>query len=104
MKKSEKFEWTDKADPAFEDLKRVLSTPPVLVAPKETKNMYLYTSATNRVVSTTLVVERPEEGKVHGVLRPVYFLSEVLSPSKQRYPEYQKLACGVFMTTRKLQH
>jgi ribonuclease HI len=34
----------------------------------------------------------------------VYFLSEVLSPSKQRYPHYQKLAYGVFMTARKPRH
>jgi hypothetical protein len=54
------------------------------------------------VVSTVLVVERSEEGKAHGVQRPVYFLSEVLSPTKQRYPHYQKLAYSVFTTTRKL--
>jgi hypothetical protein len=49
-----------------------------------------------------LVVERSEEGKAHGVQRPLYFLSEVLSPSKQRYPHYQKLAYSVFTTTQKL--
>jgi hypothetical protein len=36
------------------------------------------------------------------VQRPVYFLSEVLSPSNQRYPHYQKLAYSVFTTARKL--
>jgi hypothetical protein len=36
MKKSDKkFEWTEEADTAFSQLKKVLSTPPVLVAPKE---------------------------------------------------------------------
>jgi hypothetical protein len=35
MKKSDdKFEWTEEADAAFAQLKKVLSTPPVLVAPK----------------------------------------------------------------------
>jgi hypothetical protein len=35
MKKSEdKFEWTEEADVAFAQLKKVFSTPPVLVAPK----------------------------------------------------------------------
>jgi hypothetical protein len=56
------------------------------------------------VVSTVLVVEREEEGKIHEVQRPVYFLSEVLSPSKQCYPQYQKLAYGIFMLARKLGH
>jgi hypothetical protein len=91
MKKSDKkFEWTEEADAAFSLLKRVLSTPPVLVAPKEREPLLLYITAIDQVVSTVLVVERSEEGKAHGVQRPVYFLSKVLSPSKQRYPHYQK--------------
>jgi hypothetical protein len=103
MKKSdEKFEWTEEADTAFVQLKKVLSTPPVLVTPKEREPLLLYIAATHQVVSTVLVVERSEEGKAHGVQRPVYFLSEVLSPTKQRYPHYQKLAYSVFTTSRKL--
>jgi hypothetical protein len=83
-------------------LKKVLSTPPVLVAPNEKEPLLLYIAATHQVESTVLVVERSEEGKAHGVQRPVYFLSEVLSPTKQRYPHYQKLAYSVFTTARKL--
>jgi hypothetical protein len=80
----------------------VLSTPPVLITPKEKEPLLPYIAATHQVVSTVLVVERSEEGKAHGIQRPVYFLSEVLSPSKQHYPHYQKLAYSVFMTARKL--
>ena len=82
----------------------MLSTPPLLVTPKEKEPLLLYIAATNQVVSTALVVERAEEGKVHGVQRPVYFLSKVISPTKQRYPHYQKLAYGVYYTARKLRH
>jgi hypothetical protein len=103
MKKSDdKFKWTEEADAAFAQLKKVLSTPPVLVAPNEKEPLLLYIAATYQVVSTVPVVERSEEGKAHGVQRPVYFLSEVLSPRKQRYPHYQKLAYIVFTTARKL--
>jgi dsDNA-binding SOS-regulon protein len=103
MKKSDdKFEWTEEADTAFAQLKKVLSTPPVLVAPNKKEPLLLYIAATHQVVSTVLVVERSKEGKDHGVQRPVYFLSEVLSPTKQRYPHYQKLTYSVFTTARKL--
>jgi hypothetical protein len=103
MKKSdEKFEWTEEEDTAFAQLKKVLSTPPVLVAPEEKEPLLRYIAATHQVVSTVLIVERSEEGKAHGVQQPVYFLSEVLSPTKQSYPHYQKLAYRVFTTTRKL--
>jgi hypothetical protein len=103
MKKSDdKFEWTEEADVAFAQLKKVLSTPPVLVVPIEKEPLLLYIAATHQVVSIVLVVKRSEEGKAHGVQRPVYFLSEVLSLTKQRYPHYQKLAYSVFTIARKL--
>jgi hypothetical protein len=83
MKKSDdKFEWIAEADAAFAQLKKVLFTPPVLVAPKEKEPLLLYIAATHQVVSTVLVVERSEEDKAHGVQMPVYFISEVLSPTK----------------------
>ena len=104
LKKGEKFEWNEEADKAFEHLKQTILTPPVLVAPQEKEPLLLYIAATPQVVSTVLVVEREEEGKIHGVQRPIYFVSEVLSPSKQRYPQYQKLTYGVFMSARKLGH
>jgi hypothetical protein len=105
MKKSDKkFERTEEADQAFAHLKKVLSMPPVLVGPNEKEPLLLYITATHQVESTVLVVERSKEGKAHGVQRPVYFLSEVLSPSKQRYQYYQKLAYSIFMTARKLWH
>jgi hypothetical protein len=66
--------------------------------------MLLYIAATNQVVSSALVVECGEEGKEHGVQRPVYYLSEVLSPTKQRYPHNQKLAYAIYMPGKKLPH
>ena len=60
MKKADKFEWTDEAEAAFIDLKQILTKPPILPAPKEREPMHLYVAATNRVVSTVLVVERME--------------------------------------------
>jgi hypothetical protein len=47
MKKSDKkYEWTEEADTTFSQLKKVLSTPPVLVAPKEREPLLLYIAAT----------------------------------------------------------
>jgi hypothetical protein len=61
-------------------------------------------ATTNRVVSIIIVVERKEEAQEYGVQRLVYYVSEVLTESKQRYPHYQKLAYGVFLASRKLWH
>ena len=64
--------------------------------------MLLYIAATSRVVNTVIVVECKEEGKALPVQRPVYYLSEVLSASKQNYPHYQKMCYSVYLATKKL--
>src|SRR4051812_41132338 len=61
MKKTEKFTWTPQADEAFKELKRRLSTAPILVAPVEKEPMMLYIAATTRVISVVMVVERLEK-------------------------------------------
>ena len=57
-----------------------------------------------QVVSVALVVEWEEEGHAFKVQRPVYFISEVLSDSKTRYSQIQKLLYAVLITKRKLRH
>ena len=59
---------------------------------------------TTNVVSTAIVVERREEGHAYKVQRPVYFVSEVLSESKARYPPVQKLLYAILITLSKLRH
>ena len=62
----------------------------------------MYIAATNHVLSTVLVVERPEEGRERPVQLHVYYLYEVLTESRQRYPQYQKLVYAVFRAQRQL--
>jgi hypothetical protein len=88
MKKTNHFVWSQHADDAFNDLKQALSTAPVLAAPALREPMLFYITATPRVVSAMVVVERTEEGNELLVQCPVYYLSEVLTLSKQNYPHY----------------
>jgi hypothetical protein len=97
FKKVDKFQWTTEAQEALVALKKFLTTPPVLKPPRRAtpdqlaEDLLLYISGTTHVVSTTLVVERAEEGHTYLVQHPVYFISEVLRPSKKKYPQVQKL-------------
>jgi hypothetical protein len=58
MKHTEKFEWTPEADKAFAELKRYLTSPPIMVAPTFHEPLLLYIAATLRTASAVLVMER----------------------------------------------
>ena len=64
----------------------------------------LYITATTNVVSTAIVIERQETGHTYKVQWPIYFINEVLSKSKTRYPPVQKLLYAILSTSWKLQH
>ena len=66
--------------------------------------LYLYVAATTQVVSAVIVVERQEEGHALPVQRRVYYISEVLSETKTRYAQIQKLLYAVVLARRKLRH
>jgi hypothetical protein len=58
MKRTGKFEWTPEADKAFAELKRYLTSPPIMVAPTFCEPLLLYIAATPRTASVVLVAER----------------------------------------------
>jgi hypothetical protein len=104
MQKSDHFMWTPEAQEALDSLKNMLKSPLILTALTPEEPVLLYISATTQVVSAALVVEQEEPGRSQKVQRPVYFISEVLSDSKMRYSQMQKLVYAILMTKRKLRH
>jgi hypothetical protein len=90
LKTVDKFQWTTEV---LEALKKFLTTPPVLKPPcratasQSAEDLLMYISCMTHVVSTALVVERVEEECSYPVQHHVYFIIEVLGPSKIRYPQ-----------------
>jgi ribonuclease HI len=104
LKKHERFSWTVEAREALDKLKVTLAHAPILTPSQEGESLYLYVAATTQVVSAVNMVERTEEGHALPVQRPVYYISEVLSETKARYPQIQKLLYVVVLARRKLRH
>jgi ribonuclease HI len=104
LRKAERFTWTPEAKKALGNLKALLTNTPILVPPATAEALLIYVAATTQVVSAAIVVERREEDLALLVQRPVYFISEVLSETKVRYPQIQKLLYAVILTRRKLRH
>jgi hypothetical protein len=104
QKKHERFSWTVEAQEALDKLKATLAHAPILTLPQNGEPLYLYVAATTQVVSAVIVVERTDEGHALPVQRPVYYVSEVLSETKARYSQIQKLLYAVVLARRKLRH
>jgi hypothetical protein len=104
LKTHERFSWTAEAQEALDKLKASLNHAPILTPPQDSEPLYLYVAATTQVVSAIIVVERTEEGHAFTVQRPVYYISEVLSETKARCPQVQKLLYAVVLAWRKLRH
>jgi hypothetical protein len=104
LKKHERFSWIVEAQEALDKLKATLAHAPILTPPQDGEPLYLYVATTTQVVSAIIVVERTEEGHALPVQRAVYYISEVLSETKARYPQVQKLLYAVVLARCKLRH
>jgi hypothetical protein len=59
------FVWSNDADEVFQELKRYLTSPPVMVAPEPGEPILLYIAAKWEAVSMVLVAERPDPYGLH---------------------------------------
>jgi hypothetical protein len=104
LKKHDKFQWTQEAQEAFEELKKYLTTTPTLVAPEPHENLHLYISVISNVVSTAIIIEWGESYTNHKIQYLVYFISKVLNDSKTQYFHIMKLAYALLIMSHKLSH
>jgi ribonuclease HI len=73
-----------------------------LTPPSSRTPLLLYVVASHAAFSAALVQEK-QDGQIKKQA-PVYFVSEVLSPSKKNYTELEKVLYVVLMASRKLRH
>jgi hypothetical protein len=59
LRKADGFQWDDQAATTFIELKQYLKSLPMLVPPKLDDVLLMYVAATDAVVNTVIVVERP---------------------------------------------
>lgn len=78
LRKRKDYQWTEEAEPAFGDLKKYLSTPPLLTRPRKGEVSYLYLGVAMEAISAVLI--REEEG----YQSPVYYITKVLKDAELR--------------------
>jgi hypothetical protein len=65
LRKCRPFIWTEDVEEEFQELKRYLTSPPVMVAPEPGEPLLLYIVATSDAMSMVLVAERPNPQSTH---------------------------------------
>uniref|UniRef100_A0A2N9FZB4 Uncharacterized protein n=1 Tax=Fagus sylvatica TaxID=28930 RepID=A0A2N9FZB4_FAGSY len=85
------FVWTDKCQKSFEELKRYLTSPPLLSPSQQGEALSLYLAVSPTAVSSALI---REDG---GTQLPVYYTSKAFQGAEERYPAMEKLALALAM-------
>ncbi|KFK44296.1 hypothetical protein AALP_AA1G239700 [Arabis alpina] len=96
LRGNKQFEWSDKCEEAFRQLKEYLATPPILAKPVTGEPLFLYIAISETAVSAVLVREERGEQK------PIFYVSKTLTDAETRYPQLEKLALSIIMASRKL--
>lgn len=78
-KKGQPITWTPEADEAFQEIKRLLSTAPVLASPDFSKTFHLQCDGSNTGVGSVLYQE--EDGIEH----PIAYFSKTLNKAQRKY-------------------
>ncbi|GKA58571.1 reverse transcriptase domain-containing protein [Tanacetum coccineum] len=94
-KKSD-FQWTQEAEIAFRQMKKLIADLPMLTAPKEREELIIYLAAAKEAISAVLMTER--EGKQ----MPVYFVSRALRGPEINYTPMEKLVLALLSASRRL--
>ncbi|XP_014506403.1 uncharacterized protein LOC106766164 [Vigna radiata var. radiata] len=95
MKKQAPGEWDERCEMAFNEVKQILTNPPVMRRPDYGHDLHLFLAVGEEAVSAALVQETPE-------FRPIYFVSRVLKEPETRYQQLEKVVLALVIATRRL--
>ncbi|GKC01248.1 reverse transcriptase domain-containing protein, partial [Tanacetum coccineum] len=90
------FRWTEAAEAAFLEMKKLVSELPTLTTPKKGETLMMYLAAANEAVSAVLLTERDERQM------PIHYISRSLQGAKTNYAPMEKLALALVHAARRL--
>ncbi|GJY92128.1 reverse transcriptase domain-containing protein [Tanacetum coccineum] len=94
-KKSD-FHWTEEAEFAFKQMKRLIAKLSMLTAPEEKEELIVYLAAAKEAVSAVLVTEREAKQM------PIYFVSRALRGTEVNYTSMEKLVLALVHASKRL--
>jgi len=92
------FCWDEKCETAFQELKRYLTSLPLLSKPSSRDTLYFYLAISGSAVSGALVWED------ESVQKPMYCASHSINDPQTKCQKIEKLVFALFIISRKLRH
>ena len=92
----DEYRWTEAAEEAFQSLKRLILTLPLLTTPKVKEVLYIYLAAARYAISVVLLTERD------GRQLPIHYVSRTLQEAEKNYLPIEKLALSLLHASRRL--
>jgi len=99
MRKDEKWRWGDEQQAAFEQLKAVFTTRPVLATPELDKEFRVEADTSNFATGEVLFVKYD-----NNLWRPVAFISKALNETERNYEIHNKEMLGVIRCLEAWRH
>ena len=99
LKDSDKFEWREKHQTAFTQIKVSLTKPPVLIPPRRDKPLKLYISTAEESIGCLLAQDNDA-----GREQAIFYLSRRLNSPEINYSLVEKLCLALFFAASKLRH
>ena len=96
LQKAKNFVWTPAWEEVLGQLKKYLTTPPLLSKPVDGEQLYVYLGVSEHAVIAVLVREENE------IQLPIYYVSKALLDAETRYSQMEKLVLALIISARKL--
>ncbi|XP_024010604.1 uncharacterized protein LOC112086031 [Eutrema salsugineum] len=94
LRGNKKFEWDERCDTAFQELRSYLASPPILAKPVEGEPLFLYIAVSVTAVSGVLIREEQSEQKL------IFYVSQTLTDAETHYPQIEKVALAIVVSAR----
>lgn len=88
MRKDAKGGWDEHYEGAFEEVKKILTEPPVMRRPDQGCELQLFLAVDEETINAVLVQETPE-------FRPIYFMSRILKDAETWYQRLEKVVLSL---------
>ncbi|GJV11148.1 reverse transcriptase domain-containing protein [Tanacetum coccineum] len=92
----EDYRWTEEAEHAFQELKKLILELPTLTTPERKESLFIYLATSREAVSGVLVADR------RGKQTPIRYVSRTLHEAERNYAPLEKLALCLLHLSRRL--